>query len=156
MNLIELPSDLKYLLGERRKNRALRKYRAAILRRHYTELFNVINLDHFDGSFDPEHVEKLLKTTEKMRVLIFARHKSLSSEIAKLLATGKVEIRFFPEFVYDIRAELLIGDNEVFISDGEIHNIIENPRFAADMRILFNGLWEIAETLPKTWFTFAK
>lgn len=156
MNLLELPSDLKSLWEDRRKNRALRKYRAAILRRHYTELFNIVHIDQIGGYFDIEHVKKLLLTADKMRVLIFSRQKFISSQIAELLKAGNVEFRFFPEFVYNIRTEMLIGDNEVFISDGTIHNVIDNPRYAADMRILFNGLWEIAETLPKTWFTLAK
>jgi len=42
---------------------------------------------------------------------------------------------------------MLISDKEVLVSDGKIHSIIDNPRFAADMRQIFDGLWLKARPL---------
>lgn len=150
MKLTELPSDLKDLWEDKRKNRALRKYRAAILRRHYTELCVVFNLDRLDGHFTSENIEPLLSIADKLRVLIIMRYKPETCYCAELIELAHVQVRFIPQEIYNLGAEMHIGDNEVFVSDGKIHNAIKSPRFSTDMRSVFDGMWKYAEKMPTT------
>jgi len=147
-------AELKGFLEDRRKNRVLQKYRAAILRRHYTELCTIIDFDRFGGYFNANHFAELIHCTDKLRIIVIAHKKTWSPEIEELKTKGNLEIRFLPHTDQDFGTEWLVGDNVAFISDGEIHSIIECPDFAADLRKVFDWMWPSAEEAT-TGFTFA-
>jgi len=153
MRLTKRRSTFKEMLKDWRKNRALRKYQAAIQRRHYSELCYIINLDHLDSHFGSEHIEELLRITDKLRVLIIARYETTASQFTEVIEPEKVQVRYIPQHLYGFETKMLIGDNEVFVSDGEIHSVIKNPRFAADMQGVFDERWIDADKIPTSWVT---
>ena len=149
-------AELKGFLEDWRKNRALRKYRAAILRRHYTELCSIIDFDRFGGYFNADHFAELIHCTDKLRIIVIAHKKTWSPKIQDIKTQGNLEIRFMPHSDQDLETEWLVGDDVAYASDGEIHSVIKNPRFAADLRKVFNGKWERSELEPDgTLFTIA-
>lgn len=148
MKLTELSSAVRGAMENRRKNRALRNYCAALLLRHYTELCVVLNLDRLGGHFTSENIEPLLSIADKLRVLIIMRYKPGTIYCAELIEMENVQVLFIPQELYNLGTERHIGDNEVFVSDGKIHNIVESPGFAGDMRRVFNKLCKYAEKMP--------
>jgi len=125
----------------------LHRYRAAILRRRYSMLANVCNVDRFGEYFDEKHVNRLLRRADFMHIIVITRAEKLPVGIYELAKKENVRIHILSPDECNFETEMLISDKEVLVSDGKIHSIIDNPRFAADMRQIFDGLWLKARPL---------
>lgn len=110
------------------------------------EVLNIFNRERFGDYTSPEHVEAILRKAGTMKVLCAGHDKQIDPRLLPFVRTGKLQIRFLPVSKYNFATENTVIGDKVFIATRRRGIIIESADYAADARLNFFGLWEIAET----------
>lgn len=124
---------------------SLEKYRQEILASIRGEVLNTFNKERFGDYTSPEYVEEILRRASIMKVLFIGHDKAVDPRLLSFIRCGKMQIRFLPVSKYNFATEITVTGDKVIIATRRRGTIIESADYAADARLSFFGLWEIAE-----------
>lgn len=125
---------------------SLEKYRQEILASIRGEVLNTFNKERFGDYTSPEYVGEILQRASVMKVLFIGHDKAVDPRLLSFVRCGKLQIRFLSVSKYNFATETIVTGDKFFSATRRRGMIIDSADFAADRRIHFYGLWEIAET----------
>lgn len=111
------------------------------------EMYNIFNHDLFGQYINRQHIQNILESVDKFKVLYISKNKIIDRRVQPFLSHEKLRLKFLPEAKFNFLSEVLIADNSVYIAGNGSWMIISDNLFSQTLTLLFHALWGIAEEL---------
>ena len=112
-----------------------------------SEMCNIFNWELFHEAMNRPHIQKILETVEKFKVLYIARNKIIDRRVITFLENPKLEIKYLSEAKFGFLCEVLIARDTVYIARQSDGLIIMDKLFSQTLKLVFQALWGIAEEI---------
>ncbi|PIR94026.1 hypothetical protein COT97_03415 [Candidatus Falkowbacteria bacterium CG10_big_fil_rev_8_21_14_0_10_39_11] len=116
-----------------------------IVKKRSNNLFNIFNYEHYKGFISKAHVSSLIDSTLNFKALYIAENKVLDRKLHDFIGEDKFALKYLPYNRFNALCEILIADDEIYISRESEMLIINDVVFAKTLQILFHSMWEWAE-----------
>ncbi len=111
------------------------------------EIYNIFNQDLFADYINRLHVQNILDSVKKFKVLYISKNKIIDRRVQPLVQDEKFRLKFLPEAKFNFLSEVLIANQNVYIAGNGAWMIISDKLFSQTLTLLFHALWGIAEDI---------
>ncbi|NQT50198.1 winged helix-turn-helix transcriptional regulator [Candidatus Kuenenbacteria bacterium] len=119
--------------------------RREIQNQRSSEVYNIFNHDLFSEHINRNHIQAILDSVQKFRILYISKNKILDRKVHPFIGHEKLKLKFLPEAKFNFLSEVLISDCNVYIAGNGSWMVISDKLFSQTLTLLFHALWGIAE-----------
>ena len=109
------------------------------------EIYNIFNHDLFADYVNRHHIQNILDSVKKFKVLYISKNKIIDRRIQPFVQDEKFCLKFLPEAKFNFLSEVLVANQNVYIAGNGAWMIISDKLFSQTLTLLFHALWGIAE-----------